>query len=91
MGAYHRNIQTILVYFGEKHLVVIIKRLISYGFIEEAYTQVCPMIDRVIENNGFYEWYAMGGVPSGSGNFKGSAGVLSKAIEMFRGWAKDNK
>jgi hypothetical protein len=68
-----------------------IQQLISYGFIEEAYTEVRPMIDRVIENNGFYEWYAMGGVPSGSGNFKGSAGVLSKAIEMFREWAEDNK
>lgn len=68
-----------------------IQQLIANGFVEEAYTQVRPMIDRVIEHNGFYEWYAMGGVPSGSGNFKGSAGVLSKAIEMFREWAEDNK
>lgn len=48
------------------------------------------MIDRVIKNDGFYEWYGMGGVPSGSGNFKGSAGVLSKAIELLNEWAKEN-
>ena len=39
-------------------------------------------------NDGFYEWYGKGGVPSGSGNFKGSAGVLSKAIELLRDWAE---
>ena len=49
------------------------------------------MIERVIQNNGFYEWYGKGGVPSGSGNFKGSAGVLSKAIELLRDWAEKNK
>ena len=49
------------------------------------------MIDRVIKNQGFYEWYGMGNVPSGSGNFKGSAGVLAKAIEMLNAWAKENQ
>lgn len=68
-----------------------IQQLIVNGFIEEAYAEVRPMIDRVIANNGFYEWYGMGGVPSGSGHFKGSAGVLAKAIEMFRQWAEENK
>ena len=43
--------------------------------------------NRVIQNQGFYEWYGMGGVPSGSGHFKGSAGVLAKAIEMLTDWA----
>ena len=45
------------------------------------------MIDRVIQNQGFYEWYGMGNKPSGRGSFKGSAGVLAKAIEMFKQWA----
>jgi len=49
------------------------------------------MIERVIKNKGFYEWYGQGGVPSGSGHFKGSAGVLCKAIEMLREWAENNK
>ena len=52
-----------------------------------AYEEVLPMLERVIRNNGFFEWYGQGGVPSGSGHFKGSAGVLCKAIEMFREWA----
>ena len=57
--------------------------------IAEAYDEVRPMIDRVIANGGFFEWYGMGGVPSGSGHFKGSAGVLAKAIGMFDAWADE--
>lgn len=64
-----------------------IQQLIANGMVKEAYEEVRPMIDRVIKNKGFYEWYGMGGVPSGSGHFKGSAGVLAKAIEMFNEWA----
>lgn len=64
-----------------------IQQLIANGMVEEAYTEIRPMIDRVLKNNGFYEWYGMGGVPSGSGQFKGSAGVLAKAIEMLNEWA----
>lgn len=68
-----------------------IQQLIANGFVNEAYDEIRPMISRVIQNNGFYEWYGMGGVPSGSGHFKGSAGVLAKAIEMFNEWAVQNK
>lgn len=67
-----------------------IQQLVVNGMVEEAYAEIRPMIDRVIKNDGFYEWYGMGGVPSGSGNFKGSAGVLSKAIELLNEWAKEN-
>lgn len=71
-----------------------IQQLVANGFVEEAYAEIRPMIDRVIKNRGFFEWYGMGGVPSGSGHFKGSAGVLAKAIEMMNDWAEeiiDNK
>lgn len=71
-----------------------IQQLVENGFVEEAYDEIRPMIDRVIKNQGFFEWYGMGGVPSGSGHFKGSAGVLAKAIEMMNDWAEekiDNK
>ena len=64
-----------------------IQQLIANGMVKE----VRPMIDRVIKNQGFYEWYGKGGVPSGSGHFKGSAGVLAKAIEMFNQWSEENK
>ncbi len=68
-----------------------IQQLIANGFVEEAYTLAKPMFDRVLENNGFYEWYKMDGTPEGSANFKGSAGVLAKSIAMFQAWAQQHK
>ena len=68
-----------------------IQQLIANGYVAEAYDEVRPMIDRVLVNKGFFEWYGPGGVPSGSGHFKGSAGVLCKTIAMFKEWAKQNK
>lgn len=68
-----------------------IQQLLAYGFVEDAYTLAKPMFDRVLENNGFYEWYNMDGTPEGSANFKGSAGVLAKSIAMFRDWAQKHK
>jgi hypothetical protein len=66
-----------------------IQQLILYGFVEEAYELALPMFERVVENEGFYEWYQLDGTPSGSGDFKGSAGVLAKSISLFREWADD--
>ena len=60
-----------------------IQQLIAYGFVEEAYQQILPMVKRVKDNNGFYEWYTVENEPKGSGTFRGSAGVLFKAIIMF--------
>lgn len=68
-----------------------IQQLVANGMVEEAYAEIRPMLDRVIKNNGFYEWYGMGNVPSGSGHFKGSAGVLSKSISLMSEWAEKNK
>ncbi|MGJ1283793.1 GH36-type glycosyl hydrolase domain-containing protein [Sphingobacterium spiritivorum] len=65
-----------------------IQQLIANGFAHEAYTEVRPMLERVIRTQGFYEWYGKGNIPSGSGKFKGSAGVLSKAISQFKTWAE---
>lgn len=66
-----------------------IQQLVKAGMVQEAYDEMRPMIDRVIANRGFYEWYGQGEVPSGSGHFKGSAGVLAKAISMMRQWAEE--
>ncbi len=60
-----------------------IQQLIRNGFVEEAYEQMQPMVKRVKENDGFYEWYTVENEPKGSGTFRGSAGVLYKAILMF--------
>jgi hypothetical protein len=60
-----------------------VQQLIKYGFIEEAYEQMQPMVKRVKDNNGFYEWYSVDNKPRGSGTFRGEAGVLYTAILMF--------
>ncbi len=69
-----------------------IQALSANGIVENAYIEISPMIDRVIENNGFFEWYDVRtGLPKGSGSFRGSAGVLYDAIEQLRAWAKSNQ
>lgn len=68
-----------------------ITALAEYGFIEEACQELDPMIDRVIANDGFFEWYTVDGIPRGSGLFRGSAGVLMEAIDRLRTWAEENK
>ena len=68
-----------------------IQQLVRYGFVKEAYENIQPMTDRVIKNNGFYEWYTVDNKPEGSGTFRGSAGVLYKAIEMMDEWASHNE
>ncbi len=60
-----------------------IQELIKNGFVEEAYQQMQPMVKRVKDNDGFFEWYSVNNEPRGSGTFRGSAGVLYKAIIMF--------
>jgi hypothetical protein len=60
-----------------------IQQLVQYGFYQEAYEQLLPMTERVQMNDGFFEWYTVNNEPTGSGTFRGSAGVLYKAIEML--------
>jgi glycogen debranching enzyme len=60
-----------------------IQQLVKYGLIQEAYELLLPMTERVVRNDGFYEWYTIDNKPNGSGTFRGSAGVLFKAIEML--------
>ncbi len=64
-----------------------IQELIKNGFVKEAYEQILPMTERVMKNKGFYEWYSVDNEPKGSGTFRGSAGVLYKAILMFEEWS----
>jgi hypothetical protein len=67
-----------------------VQQLIAHGFVEEAYESVRPMLDRVIANKKFYEWYGSDGKPNGSGDFRGEAGVLAKAVIMLQQWAENN-
>jgi glycogen debranching enzyme len=64
-----------------------IQQLIAHGFVGQAYEQMLPMVERVEQNGGFFEWYTVTNEPKGSGLFRGSAGVLGKAIQMFHEWA----
>jgi hypothetical protein len=65
-----------------------IQQLIRNGFVEEAYEQIQPMVIRVKENKGFYEWYTVDNKPKGSGTFRGSAGVLYKAITLLEDFSR---
>ena len=67
-----------------------IRQLIHYGFLKEAYEQLLPMTERVLKNKGFYEWYSVNNEPRGSGTFRGSAGVLYVAIEMLDAKLSEN-
>lgn len=68
-----------------------VQQLIKAGFVQQAYEQAQPMMKRVKDNNGFYEWYSVDNKPRGSGTFRGSAGVLYSAILMFEDWAEEHK
>ncbi len=65
----------------------IIKQMIKMGFYQEAYEQLSPMLDRVLANDGFYEYYSLKNKPSGSGSFRGSAGVLHDVILLLQEYA----
>jgi len=65
-----------------------VQQLVANGFAAEAYTSIRPMIDRVIANGKFYEWYGIDGKANGSGDFRGEAGVLAQAVTMLKQWAE---
>jgi hypothetical protein len=68
-----------------------IQQLIRQGFIAEAYQELKPMVTRVQRAGDFHEWWSLDNQPRGSAKFRGSAGVLGRAIEMLREWADQNK
>lgn len=67
-------------WFGARMIV----QLARHGMLREAYDELRPMLQRVVDNHGFYEWYSVDGKPMGSGTFRGEAGVLHMAIESLR-------
>jgi glycogen debranching enzyme len=71
-------------WFGGRFIMALIK----YDLVEEAYTELEPMIERVLKNKGFFEWYDVRtGAPKGSGDFRGEAGVLFDVITDLKSWA----
>ena len=67
-----------------------VQQLVAHGFVGEAYTELEPMLDRVLAHGGFWEWWTMDNEPAGWGTFRGSAGALGTAIQMLQGWARDH-
>jgi glycogen debranching enzyme len=72
-------------WFGGRML----QQLVKYGFVTEAYQQTLPFAERVIKNDGFYEWYSIKNEPRGSSSYRGSAGVLYDAIVLLDKWADE--
>lgn len=65
-----------------------VKQLAVNGFYAEAYEAVSPMLDRTIEYDGFYEWWSHDGIPRGSGEYRGAAGVLWSAVKAIEEYCK---
>lgn len=80
MGPYSYQNGGDWTWFGAR----MVRQLIRYGYYEEAYRSLGPMVARVLDNNGFYEWWTPDARPKGSGSFRGSAGVLWSAIGALR-------
>lgn len=71
-------------WFGGRMIIA----LTENGFMKEAYEQAKPMMERVIKNDGFFEWYTVENKPKGSATFKGSAGVLYDVILTFENYSQ---
>ncbi|HAM73814.1 MAG TPA: hypothetical protein DCM86_19455 [Verrucomicrobiales bacterium] len=65
-----------------------VQQLARNGFVREAYEELRPMVVRVRVHGDFREWWSVDNQPRGSRQFRGSAGVLGRAIEMLRAWAE---
>lgn len=65
-----------------------IQQLARHGFVAEACAEARPMIERVVRVGDFHEWWSRDNQPRGSAQFRGSAGVLGKAIQMLQAWAR---
>jgi hypothetical protein len=84
MAPYHYQNGGDWCWFGGR----MIRELIKRGYIAEAYRELQPMIERVERTNGFHEWWTPDNQPRGSDQFRGSAGVLGRDIELLRAWAQ---
>lgn len=85
MGAWQYQNGGDWTWFGAR----MIQALVQYGFLREAYDELRPMLQRVADQGGFYEWYKLDGTPVGSGTYRGAAGVLFRANEMLRAAARE--
>jgi hypothetical protein len=67
-----------------------VQQLARHSFVEEAYRELKPMVSRVVRHGDFHEWWSRDNQPRGSKQYRGSAGVLGKAIAQLLAWAEAN-
>ncbi|MCA9264950.1 MAG: hypothetical protein KDA60_13915, partial [Planctomycetales bacterium] len=84
MGPYSYQNGGDWTWFGAR----MVRQLARNGMVEESFRELSPMLDRVLQHDGFYEWWTPNNQPHGSGSFRGSAGVLIEAITELRQWAQ---
>jgi hypothetical protein len=65
-----------------------VQDLVEEGDVADAYREIRPFVDRVERVGDFYEWWTPDDQPRGSAHFRGSAGVLGRAIELLEAWAE---
>jgi len=65
----------------------IIQQMVAHGQVQQAYQEIIPMLNRVLRDDGFFEWYTRSGAAQGSGDYRGSAGQIANAIDMLQEWA----
>ena len=87
MAPYHYQNGGDWCWFGGR----MIQQLIRLDFIEDAYRELKPMVERTKRVGDFHEWWDRDNRPRGSAQFRGSAGVLGRAIEMIEAWAEQNQ
>jgi len=79
MGPYSYQNGGDWTWFGGRMVIELIKA----GLQKDAKEAMQPMLERVIRNKGFYEWYTPDNQPKGSSSFRGEAGVLWSAITLL--------
>jgi hypothetical protein len=65
----------------------VIQQMVAHGQVQQAHQELGPMLDRVLRDDGFFEWYTRSGEGRGSAEYRGSAGQVAKAIDMLLAWA----
>ncbi len=65
----------------------IVQQMVSRGQVQMAHQELGPMLDRVIRDDGFFEWYTREGAAKGSAEYRGTAGQIAAAIDMLQVWA----
>ena len=65
----------------------IVQQMVVRGQVQMAYQELGPMLDRVIRDDGFFEWYTREGAAKGSAEYRGTAGQMAAAIDMLKVWA----